>query len=382
MVRAALMVTGYFLLKQYTDLSLPTLLALVFVSIIVLRRIGAMKGGGRIVIWTFVEQRRARRMAIRKYARIGLLLLLAFIMMALLFIPAFTGNASADTFMKWVTWILPSGIACILGIAIWAILDRPKTRIRNGPGGWIQISGAHPEALGFLRGVERKADENTPGKRLVRTIYLHRYPLGLLIGKHWKRPLLVINIVLLKLLRSPFLVREAYHFSEAENIDREQLVAPLKDAVDSWLTTHPEWSFVSGEHLPAPAGDLHVESAILASPGFETCALVTRSWMQQKPSDGSTQHSFCNWLADGSVISTVDHATLKLSIPGDQEIRVSGTPEQVYQAHLEHCAGKPVHPAGDIPEILSRFHHKREQADRLVTEKRLQSEVREVCPSI
>ena len=181
MVRSALMITGYFLLKQYTDLSLPTLLALVFVSIIILRRIGAMKGGGRIVIWTFVEQRRARRMAIRKYARIGLMLLFAFVMMALLFIPAYTGNASADTFIKWVTWILPSGIACIFGIAIWSVFDRPKTRIRNGPGGWLQITGAHPAAIGFLRGVEeetaRKTDGSASRKRLIRTVYLHRYPL-------------------------------------------------------------------------------------------------------------------------------------------------------------------------------------------------------------
>ena len=179
-------------------------------------------------------------------------------------------------------------------------------------------------------------------------------------------------------MRSPYLVREAYHFSEAETISRDECGAPLKKAVDSWLTTHPDWTFVSGEHLPAPAGDLFIESVILASPGFETCALITHSWMKQKPSDGTTQLTLCTWIDDGSVISTVDHATLKLAIPGDQEIRVSGTPEQIYQAHLKHCAGKTIMPARDIPEILSRFQQKKEQADRLITERRLQSEVREV----
>ena len=133
----------------------------------------------------------------------------------------------------------------------------------------------------------------------------------------------------------------------------------------------------TGEHLPSPAGDLMFDSALLASPGFEHAAYFTHTWLTQKPAEGITQARFTTWTRDSGIISTVDHATIKIPASDELEYRAKGTHEQVFQVHLQHCAGAAIQAAEDLPAFIRRFDDKREESDQLLTLAGYQSEATE-----
>jgi hypothetical protein len=252
--------------------------------------------------------------------------------------------------------------------------------------GWLSISPIHPDALAFLsaREAERKSTENKDGepkKRRIRTVYYHRYPLRLLIGHRILNPFAILQVSLMKLFRSKLLVREAYHFSEAQEMPLENLCLPIREAVDSWRYIFPDWTFVVGESFPSPAGDLFTESAILASPGLEHCAAIMRSWMEQTPAKGITQIRFITWLADGNHITTQNQPVFALSNPLLHH-RASGLPEQVFQAHLRNLSGHAVDASSSIDHLRARLLHEKEETDRLLTEKGMQSEYAVRWPEI
>jgi hypothetical protein len=99
--------------------------------------------------------------------------------------------------------------------------------------------------------------------------------------------------------------------------------------------------------------------------------------MEQTPAKGVTQFRFMTWLADGNHITTHDHPVFALSNPHLHH-RASGTPDQVFQAHLRNLSGHAVDPSSGVTHLRARLLHEKEETDRLLTEKGLQSEVREV----
>jgi hypothetical protein len=339
-------------------------------------RIGVFRRNlnSRIQVWSFVEERRAKRDTLRRRLRIGVLFLTAAMLMTG---PVFL-SSGMENYATWITRFLMAGFVIILALAIWALIDRPKSRNHSAAPGWLRISGLHPDALAFLLRCEDEQAAHFPDrKRLVRTVYLHRYPLRVLIGKNLRHPLLVIRIVLMKLLRSRLLEREAFHFSEAEEIPFENLCPQLRAAIASWLSALPDWISLIGERLPSPAGDLISESATLVSPGFEHCIHINRSWMARTPEKGSSYFSFSTWLADETLISTHDYPQPLLRDPHLRQHTVTGPPERVFEAHLRHLAGEAILPSHDLPQLRARLQSARELSARLATEAGLQSETRE-----
>jgi hypothetical protein len=279
----------------------------------------------------------------------------------------------------WISPLCFASIVVFLLLAAWALFDRSKLKIESAAPGWLKISQLHPGALSFLRHLEETPALSSPTKkRQIRTAYFHRYPLRMLIG-HLRNPLLVLNITLLKLLRSPLLVREVWHYSEAEKVPLENLCDPLREATESWLADHPSWAFVTAERLPSPAGDLVTETATLASPGLEHCMNFSRSWMEQRANKGITAISFLTWLADGTLVRTHDHPQLASLDPMVIHHRASGPPDRVYQSHLRHLAGRPVLPAADLPDLLARLARENERADQYLVKRRILGEVREIA---
>lgn len=374
---ALIFMAFFFVLNRYLPLDQNDFLICIVIGSVILSRLQALRGttSGRVMIWTFIEEHRAKRAILRRRLRIVTMILTA----ACLMILSFRLFSLIDNHVMWMLRLFIVALILVLGLAIWAVYDRPKFKIHAASPGWLRITPIHPEALACLRSIEQEqlATDNPEGrKRLVRTVFYHRFPLRMLIGHNFRNPLILIRVPLMKLLRSRLLVREAYHFSEADEIPLEKICPPLRQAVESWLRDHPDWTFILGERLPSPAGDLIVENAILASPGLEHCVRINRAWMEQKPETGFTHFTFITWLEDGTHASTHDQPYLALKHPHLHH-RASGPPERVFGAHLKHLSGLAIDPSSDIPELHARILREKEETDRLLTEMGLQSEVRE-----
>lgn len=377
----ALVVGCFITLRSYFNVEGLGILIGLLLLLALVKRLGFLRGNPNSVLRavTFIEEVRARRTTRRRRSRIGAMILIAVSIFASLFL---SGNP-ADFVFTWFQWVLPGGVLGIIALTAWGIFDRPRTRTRSESPGWMRITRVHPEAMTFLLAEEqaiRQLEASRPPdrKRLVRTVYYHRFPLRLLIGNHVRNPLVVLRVALMKWLRSRLLVRDAYHFSEALEVPLTDLSEPLREAAESWLSTHPGWSFVTADRLNSPAGDLTCETVVLASPGLEHCAKISRVWLVQNPDKGSNQFTFLTWLADDSHFSTLDQPYLPLKNPHLNQ-RASGPPEQVYQAHLSGTAALDVSPSRDSSELLARLHREKEETDRLLTEQGLQSEVRETA---
>lgn len=376
-LRPMFIVVAVIILNRFGTLEPVPVFLCFAIGLAIIGRIQALRGKptDRLQVWAFAEAGRAKSAARRRRIRIGAMLLTA----AALFLCPMLLSSHIGNFGEWMLGLFIGGIMLILALAIWAVIDSPKSRIKATSSGWLRISPIHPDALNFLMSREearnlREAALPPGRKRRIRTIYLHRYPFRVLLGKRAPNPFIIMRIALMKLLRSRLLEREAFHFSEAVETPLENLCPPLRAAIESWHAIHPDWIFLTGEHLPSPANDLMVESATLASPGLEHCVHINRVWMEQNPEKGSTLVSFSTWLADDTVVHTHDHPLPPLQDPHLRHYRASGPPERVFEAHLRNLAGETTRPSPDLPSLLARFQSSKEQIDHLLTKAGLQSE--------
>lgn len=367
-IRLLILVVLYFVLSHFFEISGVSIFLYFFAGSLILRPVLRLRGTtDRVTIWTFTEARRVKRALLHKRIRLGSL----FLLIAVIFFSPGYGD-----------WILPAyfcWMGLMIALGIWALLDKPKNKLHPDKPGWLRITPLHPEALRKFHELEaRMLPVAAPArKRLVRTVYYWRYPLRMLIGRRIYNPLVILQCALMKLLRSRLLVRDAWHFSEAEETPLENLHPQLRDAATAWLTAHPGWTLITADHLTSPAGDLTVENATLASPGLEHVARIGRAWLEQRDAKGIVHFHFLTWLTDGTHASTHDQPCLILENPQLHQ-QVSGPPEQVWQAHLRHVSTLPVSPAADIAELRTRLLREKEQTDKLLTAKGLQSETREV----
>ncbi len=376
-IRIFVLVALYLVLNSYFKISGVSIFLFFIIGTVLFSRFMNLSGvqSTRIVFWIFTEERRAKRAAIRRYIRLGTLALLVVGLIVRMLLPF--GATPFDFLKIYFFWI-----CLMIALGLWALFDRPKFKIRAADPGWLRITPVHPKALEFLSTIE--ADEmqqhesaDQPRKRLIRTVYLHRYPLRMLIGRMHRNPLMILQIALMKLFRSRLLVREFFHHSEATETSQESLCLPLREACDSWLASHPDWIFVSAERLPSPAGDLIVETAHLAAPGLEHCLRIARAWMQHTPQKSNNQFTFITWIDDGTEhISTCDQPYLALKSPQFHH-RAKGDSEAVYQAQLGHIVGFMIHRPQDIAALLELLRIDREETDRLLEEQKFQSAVRE-----
>ena len=365
---------------RFFRMELAATVAVLAALSLVVSRLSALRGPSheRIVISEFFDENRFRMRGRRRKWRFVAIGAICALMMAN---PFLISRFNPDYTMI-VVGLFLSGVVLLIGLAVWAVRDQSSARTLAGPPGWMRIAPVHPQALAFLNNLENQArlqaaSLTSPRKRLIRTTFYHRYPLHLLLGTKVTNPLLLIRLFLMKILRSRHLERETYHHSEAVKVAPDQLCEQLQKAIGSWFSTHPDWSFVTGRQSPSPAGDLHLHSAILASAGLEHSASIVHSWATLKPELGTTGFSFGSWLGDGTFIRTDDHPQLPLRNPRVKAFRASGSADQVFQAHLHHCAGLEIAPSHDPQELLARVQREIEELDQRLTAMGLQSEVRE-----
>lgn len=275
--------------------------------------------------------------------------------------------------------VLPLGIVVVAGCIVWTILDRPPARSLPGPPGWMRISPIHPEAVRRLSALQQESEAmpsaDDHSRRKIRTTYFYKFPLAMLIGDR-KNPFAIFNIVLAKLLRSHLLVRDTYHHSEAIPLDQAELSPPLRERIDHWITTHPDWSYLAGTRLVSPDGDIVMETAHLAPASLEHDLCLLCSWNIGAPARLIFQNTFLAWLRNGRRISTHDHSFINFNDPDSRAFRARGGMENVYQAHLRNCAGEPLDPPADKAAHAARIQALQEEADRHLTKLGYQSELR------
>ncbi len=381
LISGAAGVAGFIGIKWFFDAPFYVFLAVAWTAQIIYGRLRALRGGAiaphQVVVWTFVEEDRAKRLARRRLFRIVAMLLIA---VTLLGTPLLMIGHTQDL-ITWIVRLFGVGIPLLVGLTIWMALDQGKTRIASGSPGWLRIERVHPEALAKLREMEKEISDKEMAvratrRRLVKTSYYHRYPLSLLIGKNWKRPFLVLNIVIMKLLGSRLLERDSFHFSEAEEIPAGNLCDALGSFINDWFTAHPDWTLLSARRLPNPGGDMMVETVFLASAGLEHCASASHVWLTRNNGAGNSETCFFTWVEEDRVISTIDHKPLPLTNPRLIGQRISGTAAQVFDAHLKLCADHTISASRDAAELLARILRLMEEGDAFLTEAGFQSKVR------
>jgi hypothetical protein len=366
---------GYRSLK----INLMTIAIAAVVILFVITQIQNLRGvyPQRVIAFEFIGKQREKRRRARYKWGAGLLLIIVVIF--------FSTPLLVQSLVENKIPVL-TGLACtiaLLGsIATWIIVDHPKAKTLRGPKGWMKISPIHPDAFTFLHQLEgirqqEIAQTASPRKRLIRTSYLYRYPLRLLLWRSRKNPLLVIRISLMKVLKSPLLEQLSYHYSEAEKKLATELSSSLQSAINVWLTSHPSWSYLYGEELPSPEGSMTIQSATLISSELNHSVGVIEVSFPMKPGLEMINFNFSTWLIDGTLIVTYDAPYLKTTYPVIRPHFAAGSPEQVFQAHLQNCSGTTIDSPTNLEEVMSRIERLRKELDESITEMGLQSKVRE-----
>jgi hypothetical protein len=298
----------------------------------------------------------------------------------LMFVPAFVELGPLELFGDWLMWAFPGATLGLIALAVWTVLDQPKPKPIADQPGWLRYRNIHPQAIAYLRELEKEQVDiirltGPERHRCVRTSYYHRYPLRVLMGKRIYNPLAVFQMALLKWFRSQLLVRKTYHFREADRVRLEEMSPATRKTVDQWLASHADWHFIEGQRLPSPAGDITMDTAILASPELEHVLFIHHVWTLLRPQAGTTSIKFLSWSINGTSVWTQDHPDLDLKLPNVEEHRAHGSPDRVFRAHLGNCEGHMIRGPGSVEELLARIDQEQEITDRCLTERGYQEEM-------
>ncbi len=375
--RVVLLIAVYMIAKNVLHTEDSWLLWTVVGGAILVNWLLRLRGnvGGTVTILEYREAALERPRAIRRKLRGGMLFLSLGTMIGGPWLVA--RSYPADLYL------LLGGIGVLVARTVWAAFDRPKTRSESGPAGALRIRNVHPEAMMKLRKIEaeerqKNAAATVARKRRVFTSFYHKFPLASLLGDGWKNPFMILVVALMKVLRSKRLERGSFDFTEAVEIREDEMNEALRAKTAAWLAAHPDWSPFLMEKLPSPVGDLTIETALLASPGFEHAACFHHSWLERKPTAGVSEFSFLTWLKNGKILCTTHMPLLPIERPDVDAARVRGTAERVFQAHLVRCGGREINPATSPAELRERFQQERRDAGALLEAAGLRGPAREI----
>ena len=304
----------------------------------------------QVSVTVFREARLERRRKLRQRIRIWFSLALA---AAILLVPAFL---SIQFYGRLAQVAYGFGFAGLLfaAMGVWRLLDRPRPRVRAGAPGWLRVPDVHPLALAELARIEAAeraglAASGPQRPRRVHTTYYYRLPLRMLLGRLGKHPLRLLSIIVMRGLRSRHLVRDTYHFSEAESVMADELHGKIREIMQEWLGAHADWSLVAAERLSPLSGDLVSESVYLAAPGLQHLLSISHSWLGQRPAVAPCGVLFQTKTADGITFGTTNQPLLPFKQIHGDNCRVQGTPGEIFQSHLARLADREI----DAPESLA-----------------------------
>jgi len=307
-------------------------------------------GASLVIVSVFREARLENHRKLRQRIRTWLSLALAAV---ILLVPSFLSNQFYSR-LKEVEYLFGLAGLFFAAMGVWRLLDRPRPRVRAGPPGWLRIPRVHPAALAEfarLEAMERAsvAAGGPQRPRRVHTTFYHRFPLRVLLGKRGMRTPRAISLLVMKWLRSRHLVRDTYHFSEAETVAADTLHEKIRGLTQEWLAAHAGWSLVTAERLLPLSGEVVSECAYLAAPGWQHLLTITHAWLGQRAGSEPCGLTFQTKTAAGITFGTTNQPLLPFKQAHTDNCTVRGTSEEIFQCHLARLGNREI----DAPESLA-----------------------------
>lgn len=330
------------------------------------------RGNQPSTIWIFTEVRRRKRKIIRRNLRIAATIVLI--------LPVFGISRIARTpDLQWLLFGFLVWVGLILALGIWSVCDNPKYKFKQFSPRWLSIAPLHPKATEYLQQLEftelsALAQAESIPNRQVRTMYLYRFPLRMLLHTN-RNPLIIIKIILMKYLRSLRLERLFYAESEATELSFDELSPTLRETCDRWFALHSDWIFVQASFLDSPLRDLQTETAAIASANLASTIIIRQTNLAITPRKFENQYSIVSWIDGGNrSISTYDCPYLSLKDPHLIH-RAHGSPQDIYEEHLRNFSGYSIYCPSNITELRDLLHHRLLEINSLLEDKKIQSPV-------
>lgn len=350
---------------EFATIHLVIIFGIISLAGIILKLRG--KKNGSITIWEYRETSRQIRYLSQKRWRQSI----SYTSVLLFILGIAFGDKITPLLPNFPVFSIFTLITIFLGNVVWERIMRPKTRTESTPTlGWLRIRNVHPEAMRKLREIElteiaKNAECPTKRTRKVFTRYFHRFPLAALLGNRQRNLFHSAVITLMKLFRSANLERATFHFDESFVISETEISPALRSSLDAWRLAHADWQLLKIERLPSPAGDLTMDTAIVASPRLEHILHLSHTLSPQN-SPPYADCEFVTYLQSGRKIYTSSLPIIEIGRTDVDSAQAKGNHLQIFQAHLARCVEHPMAPANDLHSLLARLHDEKAEAHALL----------------
>ena len=369
---------SYWATKSLFDFGVFQFFPLIWIFFFVFSRFTSLSGKGSKLstIWFFVDAQRYKRKKRRRHIRLAVMAI-----SMLVLIPLFVHYSSDfDDFDTQIT-LLFLGIGIFFAIGIWHALDRFKLTLKYHSDDWLKIASIHPKARAFFEDLEMTertmlAEEVIPKTRLVRTMYLYRLPINMLLHT-MRNPLTMLSIVIMKFLRSKYLEQLFYDSSEASKCAVDALSTDVRDASAQWLAQHPSWTLLGAAFLDSPMGNLLTETISLTSADRASVVLISQFTMPQTPRRNRLQYAIITWIGDGkNTVETYNCPYLALEDPQLLH-RTYAQPSEMLEEHMTHRIGHEMYFPRDANKVYELLNYRLEKTNTLLEAKKIHSPVKE-----
>jgi len=356
------------------DVSPLVIFICVFLLIFIAKITG--HGGKQVVIWEQVESSKARSRKQRGRIRLLLGFLPLFLLIGL--------PLAATRSSMFLGLIFLVSLIALLTVFVWGRIDRPDTRYALGPEGWMRISGAHIQALSYLRDLqdqrEKKAHQpDAPRTKKVAMAYLHRFPLRALLAECHRQPSARFWLTIMHLLRSQKLQMKIHPPSEAEEVDLLGTRAILQEAISAWLKNAVDWTLSRIDRLTTPGKTADNESAFLTSPQLRELLTIQSSQSINQSPDKPVRISFLSRNEEGLYLLTTSETIIPVPNEGTKCQRAVGPPQEIYAQHLKFIASEHLRTAANAEELVSWAIDARQQSFLAMQKAGLYGPTREIA---
>ena len=288
------------------------------------------------------------------------------------FIP---GSHRSHLWALWFNLPMLAGVIGFFGAAlVWGATE-PWLKCVQQTGGWFYLAGVPGSSLAKLASMSSVPPPSRVRK--VYTLYQYRLPLGILMGPR-RNPLVILIVAIMKLFRSPALVRQNFHWSERQrevnpDPDFAAQIAKLRD--ESELSS---WQDLGCSRLESPNGDLNLLTARFVSPDRRHFCHVTLGRISKARAYVEVfQTDFRTWADDGRCFVTSSQPPFP-RIPDYVDFRrEKGKADRVLARHLQRCEHVAAKALGD-EEVRRLLEKESEDHAELLRAARIQGPVEEV----
>ena len=253
--------------------------------------------------------------------------------------------------------------------------------------GWFTLKGIPSMGLHALARLQGESNrhliETEPRTKLRKVFAFHGYraPLRELLGMSWTNPMLVVIITFMKLTRSKKLVRDVFHWSEAEALKDESWDPLLRELQDEWLSgcDGAEWKLLGAKWSGSPVGDILTQSfTYVRSDGRTAMSGAVVRLATAHASNAITEVTIRSWRSDGTLRMTSNQRVPRPLPNGFDLTVIKGRALEVLVEHESRCENEDLISLGSHEEWMKRLSEEAEMRRSTLEEAGLYGPVREV----